>query len=194
MALSLKQLLGDSYKDGMTTAEIETALASAELPADEESKKEIERLTTALSKSNTEAADYKRKLREKQTEEEKQKEEQAQQLAAMQTELETLRKEKTLAANKGQLIALGYDEALATETAQAMVNGDTAKLFANQKKFIEAQRSQIKAELMKGTPNPPPGGGTDGITKEAYRAMPLDQKQKLATENPTLYKKLNSEE
>ena len=106
MALSLKQLLGDSYKDGMTTAEIEAALAKAELPADEESKKEIERLTTALSKSNTEAADYKRKLREKQTEEEKQKEEQAQQLAAMQTELETLRKEKTLAANKGQLIAL----------------------------------------------------------------------------------------
>lgn len=194
MALSLKQLLGDSYKDGMTTAEIETALASAELPADEESKKEIERLTTALSKSNTEAADYKRKLREKQTEEEKQKEEQAQQLAAMQTELETLRKEKTLAANKGQLIALGYDEALATETAQAMVDGDTAKLFANQKKFIEAQRSNIKAELMKATPNPPPGDGTDTITKEAYRAMPLDQKQKLATENPTLYKKLNSEE
>ena len=146
MALSLKQLLGDSYKDGMTTAEIEAALAKAELPADEESKKEIERLTTALSKSYTEAADYKRKLREKQTEEEKQKEEQAQQLAAMQTELETLRKEKTLAANKGQLIALGYDEALATETAQAMVDGDTAKLFANQKKFIEAQRSQIKAD------------------------------------------------
>lgn len=194
MALTLKELLGESYKDGMTAAEIDAALASVTLPADETSKKEIERLTAALSKSNAEAAENKRKLREKQTEEEKQKEEQAQQIAAMQEELENLRKEKTLTANKGQLIALGYDEQLASETAQAMADGDTAKVFANQKKFIDAQREKIKAELMKGTPNPPPGGGTDTITKEVYRAMPLDQKQKLARENPTLYQKLNSEE
>lgn len=194
MALTLKELLGDSYKDDMTVAEIDTALASVTLPIDETSKKEIERLTAALSKSNTEAADNKRKLRERQSEEEKQKEEQAQQMAVMKEELENLRKEKILTANKGQLIALGYDEALATETAQAIVDGNTTKLFANQKKFIEEQRSKIRAELMKGTPNPPPGGGTDTMTKEAYRAMPLDQKQKLAVENPTLYKKFNSEE
>lgn len=192
--MTLKELLGDSYKDGMTAAEIDAALAGVTLPADEASKKEIERLTAALSKSNTEAAENKRKLREKQTEEEKQKEEQAQKIAAMQEELENLRKEKTLAANKGQLIALGYDEALATETAQAMADGDTAKLFANQKKFIEAQREKIKADLMKGTPNPPAGDGTNTITKDAYRAMSLDEKQKLSRENPTLYQKLNSEE
>lgn len=194
MAISLKELLGESYKDGMTAAEIDAALASVTLPADETSKKEIERLTAALSKSNAEAAENKRKLREKQTEEEKQKEEQAQQIAAMQEELETLRKDKILTANKQQLVALGYDEALAVETAQAMVNGDTAKLFANQKKFIDAQRTKIKAELMQGTPNPPAGGGTDAITKESYRAMTLDEKQKLARENPTLYQKFNSEE
>ncbi len=194
MAISLKELLGESYKDGMTAAEIDAALASITLPVDETSKKEIERLTAALSKSNAEAAENKRKLREKQTEEEKQKEEQAQQFAAMQEELETLRKDKILTANKQQLVALGYDEALATETAQAMADGDTAKLFANQKKFIDAQRAKIKAELMQGTPIPPAGGGTDTITKESYRAMTLDEKQKLARENPTLYQKLNSEE
>lgn len=194
MALTLKELLGESYKDGMTAEEIDTALASVTLPADETSKKEIERLTTALSKSNTEAADYKRKLREKQTEEEKQKEEQAAQFAAMQSELEQLRKDKVIATNKSQFIALGYEEALATESAQAMADGDTAKVFANQKKFLDAQREKIKAELMKGTPNPPPGGGADTITKEVYRTMTLDEKQKLARENPTLYQKFNSEE
>lgn len=194
MALTLKELLGESYKDGMSAAEIDAALASVTLPADESSKKEIERLTTALSKSNAEAAENKRKLREKQTEEEKQKEEQAAKVAAMEAELEQLRKEKVITANKGQFIALGYDEALASESAQAMADGDTAKVFANQKKFLDTQREKIKAELMKGTPNPPAGGGTETITKEAYRAMSLDKKQKLARENPTLYQKLNSEE
>lgn len=192
--MTLKELLGESFKDGMTVEEIDKALASVTLPTDEASKKEIERLTAALSKSNTEAAENKRKLREKQTEEEKAKEEQAQQIAAMQEELEQLRKEKTLSANKGQLIALGYDEALASETAEAMANGDTGKVFANQRKFLNAQREKIKAELMRGTPNPPAGDGTDAITKEAYHAMTLDEKQKLARENPTLYQKFNSEE
>lgn len=194
MALTLKELLGESYKDGMTATEIDTALASVTLPADETSKKEIERLTAALSKSNAEAAENKRKLREKQTEEEKQKEEQAAQLAAMQSELEQLRKDKVIATNKSQFIALGYEEQLASESAQAMADGDTAKVFANQKKFLDAQREKIKAELMKGTPNPPPGGGADTITKEVYRTMTLDEKQKLARENPTLYQKFNSEE
>lgn len=194
MATSLKELLGESFKDGMSAAEIDAALASVTLPADEASKKEIDRLTAALSKSNAEAAENKRKLREKQTEEEKQKEEQAAQFAAMQSELEQLRKDKIIATNKSQFIALGYEEQLASESAQAMADGDTAKVFANQKKFMEAQREKIKAELMKGTPNPPAGDGTDAITKDAYRAMTLDEKQKLARENPTLYQKFNSEE
>lgn len=192
--MTLKELLGDSFKDGMTVEEIEAALANINPVSDETTRKEIEKLTAALTKSNAEAAENKRKLREKQTEEEKQKEEQEQQLAAMREELETLRKEKALSANKGEFLAMGYDEKLALESAQAMVDGDTAKVFANQKKFLETQKEKIKAELLKGTPNPPPGGDTNAITKESYRAMTLDQKQKLARENPTLYQKFNSEE
>ena len=194
MALKLKDLLGDAYKDGMTAAEIEAALASVDLPANEAQKKEIERLTQALSKSNAEAAENKRKLREKQTEEEQAKEAQEQELTSLREQVANLEKEKLLNGNKLQLVALGYDDALASETAQAMVDGDTAKIFANQKKFLEKQRSQIKDELMRKTPTPPPGPNGETLTREQYRAMSLADKQKLANENPTLYKKMNTEE
>ncbi len=194
MALKLKDLLGDAYKDGMTAAEIEAALASVDLPENEAQKKEIERLTQALSKSNAEAAENKRKLREKQTEEEQAKEAQEQELTSLREQVANLEKEKLLNGNKLQLVALGYDDALASETAQAMVDGDTAKIFANQKKFLEKQRSQIKDELMRKTPTPPPGPNGETLTREQYRAMSLADKQKLANENPTLYKKMNTEE
>ena len=61
--MNIKDLLGNKYKEGMTLEEIETALADVEMPTD--SSAEVERLKTALSKSNSEAADYKKQLREK---------------------------------------------------------------------------------------------------------------------------------
>jgi len=194
MKFNLKQLLGDQYKEGMTSAEIETALAAIDVPKDESSQKEIDRLTAALTKSNAEAAENKRKLHEKQSEEERAKTEREEAMTALREEVESLKRDKLLAENKSQLLALGYDDSLATETATAMADGDTAKIFTNQKKFIEKQRSLIKAELMKNTPTPPAGSDTDSMTKEKYRAMSLAEKQKMATENPTLYQKMNSEE
>lgn len=194
MKFNLKQLLGDQYKEGMSSEEIEKALATIDIPKNESSQKEIDRLTAALTKSNAEAAENKRKLHEKQTEEERANAEREEVLTALREEVASLKKDKLLAENKSQLLALGYDDALATETATAMADGDTAKIFANQKKFIEKQRSLIKADLMKNTPTPPAGAETDSMTKEKYRAMSLVEKQKLATENPTLYQKMNSEE
>lgn len=63
--MNIKDLLKDSYKDGMTLEEIETALADIELPSD--GSGDVERLRAPLSKSNSEAADYKRQLRAKMT-------------------------------------------------------------------------------------------------------------------------------
>lgn len=60
--MNLKDLLGDAYKDGMTVEEIEAALVDITLSSNDSS--EIERLKAALSKSNSEAAGYKKQLRE----------------------------------------------------------------------------------------------------------------------------------
>ena len=194
MALTLKGLLGDLYKEGMTEAEIETALASLEMPDGEAQKKEIEQLKQALSKANSEAAENKRKLREKQTAEEQASEERDRQVKELTEELAALKTEKAVATYTAKFIALGYDPTLAQETAQAMVDGDTEKVFANQQKHQDSQRKKIESELMKKTPTPPAGGDCDTLTREQYRAMSLADKQKLANENPTLYKKMNSEE
>ena len=56
-------------------------------------------------------------------------------LEEMQTELETLRREKSVSSYTADYLSLGYDEALAKETAEAMADGDFKKVFANQKKF-----------------------------------------------------------
>ena len=61
--MNIKDLLKDAYKEGMTVEDIENALKDIDLPTDNSA--EIDRLKTALSKSNSEAADYKKQLREK---------------------------------------------------------------------------------------------------------------------------------
>jgi hypothetical protein len=55
--MKIQDLLKDAYKEGMTIEEIEYALADVEIPADQSA--EIERLKTALSKSNSENAEWK---------------------------------------------------------------------------------------------------------------------------------------
>ena len=66
--MNIRDLLKDTYKEGMSVADIEKALEGIEMPTDNSA--EIERLKAALSKSNTEAADYKKQLREKMSAEE----------------------------------------------------------------------------------------------------------------------------
>lgn len=188
----LKEILGDAYKEGMSSAEIEAAIESVSLPGDD-LKKENDKLKKALDKSNSEAAENKRKLQEKMTAEEKEKEEQEQERKALQDEIASLKKDKAISDNKAKLLAMGYDDALASDSAQAIVDGDLDKFYTNQKTYLEKVKKDTKEELMRGTPQPPAGGKAE-MTKEQYRALSLIEKQELATKNPTLYKKFNSEE
>lgn len=124
---------------------------------------EMERLRGAVSKANSEAASWKKKHNELLTEDERKKQEDADALADMKKELDELRKDKTISEFKAKLIAQGYDEALASDTAQAMADGDTAKVFANQGKFLEDYAKKVKADAMKKTPKPPAGDGSSDI-------------------------------
>lgn len=124
---------------------------------------EVERLKGAVSRANSEAASWKKKHNELLTEDERKKQEDADALANMKKELDELRKDKTISEFKAKLIAQGYDEALASDTAQAMADGDTAKVFANQGKFLEDYAKKVKADAMKKTPKPPAGDGSSDI-------------------------------
>ena len=186
--MNIKDLLGDAYREGMTVAEIETALGGIELPTD--GTAEIERLKAALSKSNSESAEYKRQLREKMSAEELKAKEDAEKFEALQSAYDALLKEKTIAGYKAKYLALGYDEKLAAETADAMAKGELDKVFENQRKHIEVVSKKIRADVLQETPAPEGGKGSETITKEKFSKMSIVEQYKYSVEHPEEYKKL----
>lgn len=140
----------------------EQKLAALEGYEYEDNAAELEKQKNALSKANSEAAEWKRKHNALLSEEEKKKQEDADKLAQMEQELGDLRKAKTVSEYKAKFVAQGYDETLAEETAQAYADGDSAKVFANQSKFLEEYAKKVKADALKKTPKPTPGAGSGG--------------------------------
>ena len=186
--MNIKDLLKDAYKEGMTVEEIETALEGIDLPTD--GSAEIDRLKAALSKSNSEAADYKKQLREKMSADELKAKEDAESREKLQSDYDALLRKVTLSENKAKFLALGYEETLAERTAEAMVDGDLEKVFANQKKHLDAMEKKIREDVLKNTPKPEGGNGSDTMTKEKFLKMPIDEQMKFSTEHPEEYKKL----
>ena len=186
--MNIKDLLKDAYKEGMSVEDIEKALESIEMPTD--SSAEIDRLKNALSKSNSEAAEYKKQLREKMSAEELKAKEDAEKLEALIKERDALLREKTISGHKAQYLALGYEESLANETAEALANGELDKVFANQKKHNESVEKKIRADVLKGTPKPEGGTGSETITKESFSKMSIAEQFKYSVDHPEEYKKL----
>ena len=138
----------------------------------------------------SEAASYKKQLREKMTEEEVAKAKAAEDMASIMAELETLRTEKAVSEYTAQFMGLGYDEALAKSTAVALQKGDMQTMFKNHAKFTSDREKVLKAELLKSTPTPPAGDGNKTVTKEDLMKMSLAEKAKFAAENPEQYKEI----
>lgn len=138
----------------------EQKLAALEGFEYEDNSAELEKQKNALSKANSEAAEWKRKHNALLSEEEKKKQEDADKLAQMEQELADLRKGKTVADYKAKFVSQGYDEALAEDTAKALADGDSAKVFANQSKFLEEYAKKVKADAIKKTPKPGAGSGS----------------------------------
>lgn len=163
----LSDLLGKAYKEGMTEDEISAALETV----GQGNEAEINRLKTALSKANSEAADYKKQLRGKQSEDEANAAAQKEEHDRLAQENADLKRSIALSERKAKLLAMGYDESLAVETATAMVDGDMDKVMANQSKYLEVQKKAIQADHMRKTPRPAAGsentGGMDYAKKIA---------------------------
>lgn len=151
---------------------------------------EIEKYRKLMQKANSEAAAYKKQLQGAMTDEQKKTKEAEEQLASLQTQIAELREEKILSENKAKFIALGYDETLASETAQALKEGNMDKVFENQKKFLEKTKQDITADLLKGTPKPPAGSGGSTMTLEAFRKLSSSERLKFSIEHPEEYKAL----
>lgn len=165
----------------MTVEEKLAALEAMELP-------DVDKMKSALDKATSEAAGFKKQLRERMTEDEAAKAKAAEELAAAMAELDLYRAKDAINEYTVQFLGIGYDEKLAKSTAEALHKGDMATMFKNHASFVVERDKAMKAELLKNTPTPPAGDGDKGLTKEAFQKMTLSEKQKFATENPDAFK------
>lgn len=186
--MNIKDLLKDAYKEGMTVEEINAALAEVEFPVDQSA--EVERLKNALSKSNSENAEWKKKHREALSEEEKKAQETADLIKQLQEQNASLLRESNVSKHKAKFLGMGYDEALAGDAAAAMVDGDMDKLFSYQQKHQEALEKKIRADALKGTPKPVPDKADGAMTLENLRKMSPLERLEYSEKNPDDYNTL----
>lgn len=155
---------------------------------------------SVADKHASEAADYKRRLREKMTEDEAKAAKEAEDKAAaearakeLEARVQELETEKTVGGYINAYLAMGYDEKMAKSSASALASGDMDTVFKNQKAFAENQEKTLRAELLKQTPSPAAGSDGGGMNKKDFSKMNLLEKQKFANENPDEYKALYAE-
>lgn len=136
---------------------------------------EITKLKAALSKANSEAADWKRQFRDKQSETERAEAERAENEKAMQEELATLRRGKVVDEYAKRCMGMGYDAALAAECAEAMADGRFNDVFAIQQKFMEAKTREIEAAALNKQPGlsagAPPVSAAEKAEENQYRKI-----------------------
>lgn len=157
----LTNLLGTAYKEGMTEDEISTALEALNLSTGDDA--EVTRLKAALSKANSEAADYKKQLRTQQAEAKATGTQQKEDYDKAMQEIADLKRSIALSEKKAKLLEMGYDADLADKTATAMVDGDMDAVLANQQTYLEAQKKTMKADQMRGTARPAAGAEDGGM-------------------------------
>ena len=123
-----------------------------EAPAPKDSSDEVNKLKTALSKANSDAAEWKRQFRDKQTEAERAEAERAEREKAVEDELRTLRRDKTVSGYQAQCLALGYTQELALRAAEAMADNDAAAIMACQQEFLDAKQKELEAAALNKQP------------------------------------------
>lgn len=176
--------------EGYDTMSVEEKLAALENYEYDDNLGELERYKNAVSKANSEAAEWKKKHNALISEDEQNKLAAEEELNSLREKVEAMEREKTISEHKAEFLALGYDEDLANESANALANGDTAKVFAIQRKFIEAHDKVLKTELLKGTPTPPAGNGSDTMTLEKLKGMSIADRYEFSVSNPEEYERL----
>lgn len=187
--------------DTNVTAEVETEVENKEQETVSETttentelaklRAEMAKQKAALDKATKEAGDYKKQLRAKQSAEEIAAEEAKVQQEALMQELETLRKEKAVAATTAKITPLIGDSEVAGQIAEYLYGAEDvdAALTALQKAWT-AKEKALRLEFGK---IPAPGAGaSDGptITREQLDSMKFPERVKFMNEHRDEYERL----
>ena len=141
----------DGYAE-MSAEDKLAALEAFEIEEPKDNGDEVIKLKAALSKANSDAAEWKRQFREKQTEQERIEAERVEREKAVQDELAVLRRDKTVSGYVAQCLSLGYDKDLALRAAEAMADGDAAAIFTCQQEFLESKQKELEAAALNKQP------------------------------------------
>ena len=149
---------------GYAEMSTEEKLAALEAFEYSDNADELEKLRNSVSKANSQAADFKRQLKEATANAAKATDESSAELTAIKEQLATLQREKSISEHTASFIAQGYDKALAIESATALMDGDSTKLFANMSKFLAERDKVEKAKSAANTERPASGVGVGEST------------------------------
>lgn len=146
--------------DGMTAEQKVEALLKTEIPEKVDLSLYVSKDTA--DKYATEAAELKKQLKSKMTDDEAAKAQADADRKALEDKYTELLRKSTIAEHTARFIAMpGYDEKLARETAEALFDGNMDKVFENQQKANAAYEKKLRAEMVKQDPKPDGAGGDD---------------------------------
>jgi len=111
-----------------------------------------EKLRAALTKANGEAAEWKRKFRETQSEQERAEAERAETLRQAQEQLEAYKARERVTGYANKLMAAGVDAETADIMANSLPEGVSDDYFAAYKAFIEAKTKEIESAALSKQP------------------------------------------
>lgn len=143
-----------------------------------------------FDKTASELAAKKKELNAKLSEDEKKRRQEQEDREKLQSAYDQLLRDSKISKFKAELLAMGYEDKLASETAEAMVDGDNDKVFANQKKQLEVVQKAARAEALKNTPKPQPDGDGKAMTLTELRKLSPQERYAFAEKNPEDYKAL----
>lgn len=174
----------------------EPEIPKSELSVDEQLQQmriELAKAKKAVDKATGEAADYKKQLRTKQTQEEADAQEKAEKEAARQEQFDRLLKENTVTKLAKNYLSLGYPQELAEKAASAQYDNDTDELFKIQSTYQSAYKKSLEAEWLKTRPAAQSGASEDdgfAVTKEQFDGMTYLERLDLKNKHPKIYENL----
>ena len=154
----------EGFQD-MTAEQKVEALLKAEIPEAVDLSQYVAKKT--FDEKASEVAELSKKLKGKMSEDEAAKAQAEADRKELECKYQELLKRSTVADHTARFLALGYEEKLARETADALYDGNMEKVFENQQKANEAAEKKLRAELVKKDPMPAGAGGDGGEKDDA---------------------------
>lgn len=190
---TLKELLGDAFKDGMTFEEVETALNGKNL-ADLSSGQYVSvgKHNSIVNGLTAERDDFKSKYNNTLTEAQRAEQESIER----ENRYKEIEKQNSIYRYTDKLSTTIKDKSTLTEVATLMAEGKFDEAIDKQNAYLATEatalETRIKAELMAQNPQAQAQNvGAGVITKEQFATMGVAERTKLYREQPELYKQLN---